>query len=1070
MLAAALAFAERGWPVFPCSPKDKRPLLPTDKDAEGKPIKGSGGLKKASTDPAQIRAWWRKWPHALVAIATGHPTLDLGGLRLFVVDFDPRVHDETGEIFELEGLKEATEAQIGCALPKTRAAMTPSGGVHLYLLQGDDGPPITNRGNLPRHVDVRGLGGYVIAPPSVMGADAIKGQRGLRYRWLRGDADAPLALAPAALIEVLRSKPGPLGSHQSTTLMGAPPSGENLAGDQPAAASLPAPPARARSEGSHPSGDPAADAIRKYGLAALDEECRELAATPIGGGKWGGRNMGIYHAALKLGGLVTSRPYPALSEAVVKAALQAVIDAMPHNDNPAGARQTLENGLTDGMGSGRDLSEMAENARRRSARPRRATPPAPPQPVANDNPASFRPGREVGQSDGAGGAGEPALTDVERVRFTRASERWLLRRIEHVEPNAKALTALAFTAGRRVAAELLDANAVKEAIWPVCEDIADVQHEDIDRAIDDGIARGFDPQPLRLDHKCAGYPLTDFGLAERFRDRFGADFRFTTAKGWLGWDGRRWKVLDQDKDTPPAELIASAFETVRLLQQEGRAVADTGERIELVWKGEGKSKHQALDDADPDAAALDYWVLVGKSWKLFSGLLREFGRKSEVAGKPVAIANLARRWLTVPIEDFDCEQMAINVMNGTLRFPIETMADGTKKASVRRDKHRREDLITKLSPIVYDAEAVCPLYDGMFSWAQPEAEMQRYLHQIAGYSATGDTGEHLLWFNYGGGRNGKSTTIDAWCSTLGDYSGTIAIESFLDQGIKKRGDQATPDLAKLGGIRMLRASEPGRDAKLDSALIKAVTGGEPMSVRALHRGFFDLLPRFKLLMSGNSKPSIPDTDDGIWGRMKLVWWRRHIEKPDEDPFASQFPESRANWPLKDPQLLNKIKSQELPGVFNRILAGLIDYLEHRFVEPASVKEATEAYRDSSDPLARFLRLCTVHDPNGRIQSSKLHEVFVAWAKAAQEKEWSNKGLANAMADKGFVKKASDGMQWLGLRLIRLASDFVDEHGRVKAISSDLSTAPPNEGETPIERGASWRPHPDDDYVPGFDEP
>jgi phage/plasmid-associated DNA primase len=121
----------------------------------------------------------------------------------------------------------------------------------------------------------------------------------------------------------------------------------------------------------------------------------------------------------------------------------------------------------------------------------------------------------------------------------------------------------------------------------------------------------------------------------------------------------------------------------------------------------------------------------------------------------------------------------------------------------------------------------------------------------------GDTGEHKLWFNYGRGRNGKSTTIDSWCSALGDYSGTIGIESFLDQGIKKRGDAATPDLAKLGGVRMLRASEPERGAKLNSALIKAATGGEPMSVRALHRGFFDLMPRFKLLMSGNSKPAIP---------------------------------------------------------------------------------------------------------------------------------------------------------------------------------------------------------------------
>ena len=83
------------------------------------------------------------------------------------------------------------------------------------------------------------------------------------------------------------------------------------------------------------------------------------------------------------------------------------------------------------------------------------------------------------------------------------------------------------------------------------------------------------------------------------------------------------------------------------------------------------------------------------------------------------------------------------------------------------------------------------------------------------------------------GANGKSTTIDLWAYVLGDYSGTIGIETFLDQGIKKRGEQASPDLARLGGVRMLRASEPERGAKLNEALIKAATGGEPMAVRAL---------------------------------------------------------------------------------------------------------------------------------------------------------------------------------------------------------------------------------------------
>jgi phage/plasmid-associated DNA primase len=134
----------------------------------------------------------------------------------------------------------------------------------------------------------------------------------------------------------------------------------------------------------------------------------------------------------------------------------------------------------------------------------------------------------------------------------------------------------------------------------------------------------------------------------------------------------------------------------------------------------------------------------------------------------------------------------VNCLNGTLRFAIEQLPDGGRKAAVQLDPHRREDLITRLAPVEYDRDAESPLYDGMIAWAQPDPAMRRYVHQVAGYASSGDTGEHKLWFNYGRGRNGKSTSIDSWCSSLGDYSGTIGIESFLDQGIKKRGDAATP--------------------------------------------------------------------------------------------------------------------------------------------------------------------------------------------------------------------------------------------------------------------------------------
>lgn len=142
--------------------------------------------------------------------------------------------------------------------------------------------------------------------------------------------------------------------------------------------------------------------------------------------------------------------------------------------------------------------------------------------------------------------------------------------------------------------------------------------------------------------------------------------------------------------------------------------------------------------------------------------------------------------------------------------------------------------------------------------------------------------EQKLAFFHGKGANGKSTLVDTWATIAGDYSGTVPIETFLDQGRKRKGSDASPDLAALVEVRMLRTSEPEKGSKLAEALIKLATGGEPMPVRRLMRDPFDLHPAFKMTVSGNHRPSISGIDDGIWRRVMLVPWDVQIPDREKD--------------------------------------------------------------------------------------------------------------------------------------------------------------------------------------------
>jgi hypothetical protein len=144
LMKRALRLAERGWYVFPLRPLDKRPLPGFTK-----------WETRATTDREQITRWWAKAPYN-IGIATG-PS------RLLVIDFDttPEGHDADWRLIvdsvKIEGQR----------LPRTFSVATPSSGRHLYFSAG--GRSLSNTvGKLGKHIDTRGIGGYIVGPGSVL--------------------------------------------------------------------------------------------------------------------------------------------------------------------------------------------------------------------------------------------------------------------------------------------------------------------------------------------------------------------------------------------------------------------------------------------------------------------------------------------------------------------------------------------------------------------------------------------------------------------------------------------------------------------------------------------------------------------------------------------------------------------------------------------------------------------------------------------------------------------------------------------------------------------------------------
>ncbi len=166
--SAAHAYLARGWSVLPLRPGEKRPLLKWQ------------ALQHRRPDAGEVAEWYRRWPEAGVAVVTGA----ISGL--VVVDVDPE-HGGEASLAELQRRHKA--------LPVTVTAHTGGGGRHLYF--SHPGGLVRNQANLAAGIDLRGDGGYVVAPPSLH-------PNGRRYLWAAGrnPDEVPLAVLPAWLADI----------------------------------------------------------------------------------------------------------------------------------------------------------------------------------------------------------------------------------------------------------------------------------------------------------------------------------------------------------------------------------------------------------------------------------------------------------------------------------------------------------------------------------------------------------------------------------------------------------------------------------------------------------------------------------------------------------------------------------------------------------------------------------------------------------------------------------------------------------------------------------------------------
>ncbi len=451
---------------------------------------------------------------------------------------------------------------------------------------------------------------------------------------------------------------------------------------------------------------------------------------------------------------------------------------------------------------------------------------------------------------------------------------------------------------------------------------------------------------------------TDLDASLRFAEEVKDRLRYCPGIGWLAWDGKRWA----SGETAASRAVEESKQAARKWTMQATRAPDDAARAERVKRA------LALEGAAHVKNAAD--------------LAKSDSR--------VCIAAAA----------LDRDAFALNVQNGTLDLRAGTLRP-----------HNRADFITKLAPVNYVPQARHPALGRYLATVSAEvAGMGEFLARCAGCALTGDASVESVFLIQGPGGNGKTTLVESIAKMLGDYSVKLDFATLCSSkhGSRKAG-AASPDLVPLRGARLAYASEGDQSARLDSGVVKLLTGGESITARPLYESPVTFDATFKLWLASNYDPRADADDSGLWRRMVKL------------QFPALPPEKR------DPAV--KITLTEDPAGRSALLAwaveGCRDWLARGGGRkglgiPAEVEAVTQAYRAEQDTtgawFAELLADVATLDGNAVTANRVLRQHYETWCAENGAMALSLPRFSLFLAERGLVKRQTkNGMEWRGIR-------------------------------------------------------
>lgn len=427
-----------------------------------------------------------------------------------------------------------------------------------------------------------------------------------------------------------------------------------------------------------------------------------------------------------------------------------------------------------------------------------------------------------------------------------------------------------------------------------------------------------------------------------------------TKDDWLVWTGKRWEPDDR-------------FGRFALVEQLGVALLQ-----------------QATNAVDEERQ-----VLVKRSQRLMM-----------VGGRDAAL-NYARDLLAITRDELDPDHDVLNCRNGLLDLRTGRLRPA-----------RPEDLVTKLVDLDYRPDRTDPVWERVLAELLTEDDAA-WLQKWFGYCLTGDTSEKAICCLHGPPDSGKSTISESFRLTLGDtaaggYSQTWESEVFEARSAVNKAEK----VSGLDNARLVVGSELAEGVRMNSAFVKAITGGEAIGGRALFKKSGSYKPRLKLMMHTNHIPRSGDV--ALQKRLRFVYLDRQLTHDEKDPAV-----------IKHLQGPGPEEQRAREAILAWAVEGCLRWRREGLGMPARQEEELARFRRESDHVVEFVEDALVtgsEDPAEWPDKAALRAAYEGWCHEQGYTPVRPMTLKQGLENQGleFARTVRGGAQaqlWQGVKIV-----------------------------------------------------